>query len=218
MTRMIVIAMSVALGFSVAMMMGQAGRSLTLEQRVVDLERRVSILEGELSRPRSVQPKPAPVPDAAGRWRAFEQTTIDGTVREIRQGTIFKTISGNIYEVAEIVLEMEMEVRPEATVLTDGTMYRLIITGVNKPLLCRKLDDVATTTETVIESRIDSDFDGFEHGKIFKLRNGQIWEQTDFKTAFRYKYAPSVTIWKDGATFRMKVDDMDDPVLVNRLK
>jgi hypothetical protein len=218
MNRAIALMVCVALGFSVAIMMGQARRNMTLEQRVADLERRVSLIEGGLANRPPVAPAAVPVPDASSRWRGFEETTIDGTVQQIQQGTIFKTVSGNIYEVSEFVMEMEMEVRPDVTVLTDGTSYRLIITGVNKPLICRKLGDVATPGGAIIESRIDDEFDGFAPGKVFKLRNGQIWEQTAQKTAYRYKYSPAVTIWKDGTSFKMKVEDMDDAVTVTRIK
>ncbi|MFC3797939.1 stalk domain-containing protein [Cohnella sp. GCM10012308] len=74
------------------------------------------------------------------------------------------------------------------------------------------------TTFSTVNSKIDGDFDGFENGKIFKLQNGQIWQQTDYTYKYSYKYAPKVTIYKDGTKFKMIVDGVDKTVTVERLK
>jgi hypothetical protein len=68
MNRAIALMVCVALGFSVAIMMGQARRNMTLEQRVADLERRVSLIEGGLANRPPVAPAAVPVPDASSRW------------------------------------------------------------------------------------------------------------------------------------------------------
>jgi hypothetical protein len=80
------------------------------------------------------------LPAAARRWEVFETTSIDGWVKRVKRGTIFKTISGNIYEVVGAVILLELELRPDVTVLTDGRIYKLSIQGVDEPLLCRKLN------------------------------------------------------------------------------
>lgn len=61
----------------------------------------------------------------------------------------------------------------------------------------------------VIESKIEGTFEGFNEGNIYKLDNGQLWEQTDFKYKYSYKYRPAVTIYKDGSAYYMKVDGVD---------
>jgi len=70
----------------------------------------------------------------------------------------------------------------------------------------------------VIESKIDGDFDGFENGKLFKLMNGQIWEQIDFTFHYTYKFMPNVTIYKDGASYKMIVEGVDKVIKVRRIK
>lgn len=170
---------------------------------------------------RPVHRKPF-VPENMGesRWRVFETTTIDGRVRKIRKGTIFKTLSKNIYEVAEIIFLFEMEVRPDVTVLTDGQFHKLLIEGVEEPLLCTKLNRGIRnicSVGRVIEALVINEFDGLEHGKIFKLDNGQIWEQEEFYIYTGIFIMPKVTIWHNGVVFKMKIDGVDKPVTVQQL-
>ncbi|MNV70131.1 hypothetical protein D3C71_1630770 [compost metagenome] len=75
-----------------------------------------------------------------------------------------------------------------------------------------------STNNNVIESTIKGNFRGFKNGTVFKLANGQIWEQTSFDIYTTYKYNPGVTIYKDGSTFYMLVDDIDKKVTVKRIK
>ncbi|NRF93863.1 hypothetical protein HQN89_23270 [Paenibacillus frigoriresistens] len=50
-----------------------------------------------------------------------------------------------------------------------------------------KLPPTASATESsVIESRIDGDFEGYDQGKIYKLMNGQIWKQTSYNYHYHF--------------------------------
>lgn len=70
----------------------------------------------------------------------------------------------------------------------------------------------------VIESFIISDFDGLDYGNIYELANGQIWKQTEFYIWFWYWFYPEVLIWNDGGIYRMKVEGIDHPVMVEKIK
>jgi len=154
------------------------------------------------------------------RWKVFEKTAIDGRVRNIERGTIFKTASKNIYEVVDDVFLFEMEVRPDVTVLTDGQFYKLFIQGVDESLLCKKLNrgirNICSVSH-VIEAIVVNDFDGFEYGKIFKLDNGQIWEQEEFYIYTGIYTWSKVTIWHNGVVYKMKVNGIDKSVTVHQL-
>lgn len=69
-----------------------------------------------------------------------------------------------------------------------------------------------------VRARIINDFDGFKQGNIYKLDNGQIWEQTDFYIHTRIATMPSVIIWRDGAVYKMIVDGIDRAVTIQQLK
>ncbi|MFC6231626.1 copper amine oxidase N-terminal domain-containing protein [Paenibacillus allorhizosphaerae] len=73
-------------------------------------------------------------------------------------------------------------------------------------------------TSSVIESRIDGDFNGWDGTTIFKLQNGQIWQQDDYKIRVAIKLSPKVIIYKSGTRYKMKVDGIDDEIYVKRLK
>lgn len=71
---------------------------------------------------------------------------------------------------------------------------------------------------SVITSRIDGTFEGFEHGRVFTLQNGQIWRQTSFALRLRLRLAPRVYIVPVAGGFEMSVEDMDGSVRVERLR
>jgi hypothetical protein len=243
-------------------------------------------------------------------------------------GHIFKTRSGHIYEVADYVYLYEYEYNPDVVVLTDGSLYKLIIEGFDKPLVCKclncnetatssapaplqpeepiikavqetlaalgfdpgvidgtlspqtksaikkfrvenglaatdlldattlrslavalikkypdKSEDLAVAicliqaseswlpqqhsqnssikepiTPQVVESYITSNFDGLNHGNIYILANGQIWEQTEYWIWIWIWINPQVLIWSDDGIYRMRVEGIDHPVMVRRIK
>lgn len=69
-----------------------------------------------------------------------------------------------------------------------------------------------------IETQIDGDFNGWEGDTIFKLANGQIWEQAEYDYEYEYDFMPAVVIYGASDGCRMKVEGMDDTILVKRIK
>lgn len=74
------------------------------------------------------------------------------------------------------------------------------------------------STADVVESQIDGDFHGWSGDTIFKLTNGQIWEQTEYDYEYEYAYRPDVTIYKTAGCYKMKVEDMEDTICVKRIR
>jgi hypothetical protein len=131
----------------------------------------------------------------------------------------------------------------EVFVLSDGSIwqvkyeYEYLYEYQPKVLICRpdnvlivkgkKLNVVpvsqgrygAASGESVIESRIDGAFKGWTGETIYKLQNGQIWQQSSYHYNYHYAYSPSVMIYRDGSGYKMIVDgDVDEPISVRRLK
>ncbi len=69
-----------------------------------------------------------------------------------------------------------------------------------------------------VESAISGDFNGWEGETIFKLDNGQIWQQAEYDYSYSYSYHPDVTIYRVSEGCRMKVEDEDETILVRRIK
>ncbi|MCY4362883.1 MAG: hypothetical protein OXE42_11980 [Gammaproteobacteria bacterium] len=72
--------------------------------------------------------------------------------------------------------------------------------------------------EAVIESQIDGEFSGWEGETIFKLINGQIWQQSSYSYTYHYAYMPEVIIYPSGGSCKLKVEDVDEAIFVYRLK
>lgn len=76
----------------------------------------------------------------------------------------------------------------------------------------------ATATKDLIESRIDGDFEGWSGDTIFKLENGQIWQQDSYAYRYKYAYRPKVLIYKTSlGRYKMKVDGLSDEIYVKRI-
>jgi hypothetical protein len=73
-------------------------------------------------------------------------------------------------------------------------------------------------TPEVIESEIDGEFHGWDGETVFKLANGQIWQQAEYDYDYEYAYRPEVTIYKTAGGYKMKVEDMEDTIYVKRIK
>jgi hypothetical protein len=69
-----------------------------------------------------------------------------------------------------------------------------------------------------IETTISGEFNGWEGETIFKLSNGQIWQQAEYSYTYSYAYMPEVTIYSTSSGCRMKVEDEEETILVKRLK
>jgi hypothetical protein len=76
----------------------------------------------------------------------------------------------------------------------------------------------STTSPAVIETKIDGEFEGWDGETIFKLANGQIWQQDSYNYTYHYAYSPDVLIYYVGGRYKMRVEGVDDFIYVTRLK
>jgi hypothetical protein len=51
-----------------------------------------------------------------------------------------------------------------------------------------------------------------------ELTNGQIWQQTEYYYHYHYAFMPKVLIFRSGRGYKMKVEGVEKPVGVTRLK
>ncbi len=76
----------------------------------------------------------------------------------------------------------------------------------------------AASAQSVIQSMIVSDFDGLDHGNFYELQNGQIWKQTEYWIWAWVWVNPKVLIYMDGGLIKMKVENIDHAVTVERIR
>ena len=119
--------------------------------------------------------------------------------------------------------------QPDVIVLRNGDVYKLIVKGFDEPVLCSKLNDTSPSIprakakgdgaagSTTVESRVDEEFNGWTGETIVKLRNGQIWQQSQFYYYYRYAYAPNVIVYPIDGVMKMKVEGVAEAVPVRLL-
>jgi hypothetical protein len=78
---------------------------------------------------------------------------------------------------------------------------------------------VQASTQLVAQTQLNGTFGGSKHDTIFKLANGQFWQQTsyDYKLA-TYAFWPDVTISYDSGLYKMTIEGVDGYILVTRLQ
>lgn len=74
------------------------------------------------------------------------------------------------------------------------------------------------SSQDVIESRIDGTFEGWTGETIFKLTNGQIWQQDQYAYTYHYAYRPEVIIVRSAGGYTMSVEGLRSTIRVRRLQ
>lgn len=73
-----------------------------------------------------------------------------------------------------------------------------------------------TPVTPVIETQIDGGFDGWVGDTVFRLQNGQIWQQVSPSAKYYTAQAPRVTITR--SPYRMRVEGVGLEIDVQRIK
>lgn len=66
----------------------------------------------------------------------------------------------------------------------------------------------------IITTKIDGEFSGFDDSAVFRLTNGQVWQQARYRYRYHYAYRPDVRIVQQGGQHFMEVPCMGDRVEV----
>jgi hypothetical protein len=69
----------------------------------------------------------------------------------------------------------------------------------------------------VVETRTDGEFEGWTGDTVWKMANGQVWQQSEYRYHYHYAYSPRVLIYPSSYGWRMKVDG-DEDIAVRRLR
>jgi len=67
---------------------------------------------------------------------------------------------------------------------------------------------------SIIESRIDGEFEGWTGETVFKLQNGQYWQQVSYAYRYHYAFSPAVRIVSENGRYMMHVDGVDASLAV----
>ena len=151
---------------------------------------------------------------------ARAQDCYEGTVRSPspflgNHQEVFRLDDGTVWEV-QYEYEYLYEYYP--TVVVCPARGTLIING--KRLSVRQLggSPISGGGSDIIESRIAGEFSGWDGETVFRLANGQIWQQASYDYKYRYAYSPEVLIVRTSGRYMMHVEGMDEAIQVIRLR
>lgn len=70
----------------------------------------------------------------------------------------------------------------------------------------------------LIETRISGTFEGWQGETIFKMENGQIWQQVTYAYTYHYAFRPKVYLIKTHGVYKMKVEGVSGTIFVKQLR
>ena len=155
-------------------------------------------------------------PPNAGRTSCYESSITDPAPFMGNDGEVFRLADGSLWEV-QYEYEYLYEYYPSVVICPAKGL--LIVD--DESLDVRALgggDAPPKGAGSLIESRIDGEFEGWDGETIFKLQNGQIWQQNSYAYKYKYAYSPRVLIFLDGGVYRMRVDGVEDTISVTRIR
>lgn len=128
-------------------------------------------------------------------------------------GEIVKLANGSLWEI-----QLEYEYMYEYYPSVIACPSRGVLMVRDKKLSARAIKaESKGGADNVIESFIESNFNGLNMGNIYRLSNGQIWEQTEAWVWVWIWVRPKVMIYNDRGITRMKVENIDRAVMVRRI-
>lgn len=132
---------------------------------------------------------------------------------------IFKLSDGSIWQVK---YEYEYLYEYSPNVIICPSRGKLSINGktlnIQSMSAARSSKTGKPQSSQVIETQIEGNFNGWDGETIFKLTNGQIWQQSSYAYTYSYKYRPNVLIFNSGSGYQLQVEGMDQRISVLRLK
>ena len=100
---------------------------------------------------------------------------------------------------------------------SSGITYQAVIYNPNGEELPGVDNPYAPLTNQDIETQIDGDFEGWEGETIFKMTNGQIWQQSSYSYMYHYAYMPNVIIYDTSSGYVLKVEGVEETIYVTQL-
>ena len=122
--------------------------------------------------------------------------------------TLFRLENGQYWQQSRYAYRYHYAYRPGATVRQVSHSFFLQVDGMG--------EELEVVPANVLESRIDGEFTGWSGETIFRLQNGQVWQQSSYAYRYKYAYSPRVVII-NGRKLAL-ADDTSQSVRVYRVR
>ena len=148
------------------------------------------------------------------------ETQIDGEFEGWEGETIFKMMNGQIWQQSSYAYMYSYAYSPEVIIYETSSGYVMKVDGVEETINVVQINanNSSNTISRVIETQIDGEFEGWEGETIFKMMNGQIWQQSSYAYMYSYAYSPEVIIYETSSGYVMKVDGVEETINVVQIK
>ncbi len=135
----------------------------------------------------------------------------DGEILKLNDGSVWRVKYDRVYlyEYYPTVI-----ICPSRNTLTVGKRKL----NVESVIAIAPKPEAAWEKQPFIESRIDGRFEGWSGETIFRLENGQIWQQASYASMQSSKYKPKVLIVRTAAGYEMQVEGLTPRVRVQILR
>ena len=148
------------------------------------------------------------------------ETRIDGDFEGWDGETIFKMMNGQIWQQSSYAYKYHYAYNPKVIIYKTSSGYVMKVDGVTETIHVEQVStsNYFNTNSQAIETQISGEFKGWDGETIFKMMNGQIWQQSSYAYMYHYAYSPQVIIYKASSGYVMKVDGVDETINVIKLK
>ena len=148
--------------------------------------------------------------DASGQIALVRRQMSSAEIAEAEKIALF--IRGTIHAVPA-----EIELKPNsARIATGSSVVAPVIPS--QEMSAFGYSSLAPSVGSVIESRVDGDFEGWTGETIVRLASGQIYLQTEYYYTYHYAFNPRVIVFQSEFGLKMKVDGVDKAIGVRRLR
>ena len=139
------------------------------------------------------------------------KSNIDGPFFGWRGSTAFKLANGQLWEQDAHERTYHFAYRPNVTITEVDDAYLMEVDRLSESIPVRRVDDF-------IESRIDGVFNGWDGKTVFRLVNGQVWQQSVYAYHYQHAYRPEVLLYLSKGGWKLKVDGVHEAVDVAKIK
>lgn len=127
------------------------------------------------------------------------ESNIEGAFYGWSGDTVFKLTNGQLWEQDAYAYTYHYAYRPHVTITLDQGRSVMEVEGVNGAVTVRQVHDF-------VESQIDGELEGWNGDTVFRLVNGQVWQQSAYAYHYHYAYRPRVVVYLSKSGWKLKVD------------
>lgn len=132
-------------------------------------------------------------------FKVVKKSQIDGEFEGFDDEVLFKLMDGTYWVQDEYKYWYYYAYCPGVLILQKGGRFYTQIDGQSEIVPVRQIGKV-------IESKIDGEFRGWNGEMVYKLLNGQVWQQCRYKYEYKYAYRPDALIYNPGGGHIMYVE------------